>query len=226
MKFIVQRIVPVIFCGLLVSQALLMPKTDHSAEAASSIELSPSDVNLSQLDEPLRPPASEVSEPVSSEVIPVSSEQMEDLDAPIQPEFVPYETIPLSATLQKYIVELATLAEISPTLVFAIIWNESAFKVDVIGYNDNGTWDTGLMCINSSLGYPTDELLDPFRNVEIGISIIAEKIQKYGEYYGLMAYNMGNYGMLASVGAGYTYNYYANKILTTKTLFENEGRFH
>ena len=226
MKFIIQKVIQVMMCGVLVSHALLMPHADHSAEAASYIELSPSDVNLSQLDEPLRPPASEVSEPVSSEVIPVSSEQMEDLDAPIQPEFIPYETIPLSAALQKYIVELATLAEISPTLVFAIIWNESAFKVDVIGYNDNGTWDTGLMCINSSLGYTTDELLDPFRNVEIGISIIAEKIQKYGEYYGLMAYNMGNYGMVSAVSAGHTYNYYANKISTTKSLFENEGRFH
>lgn len=141
-------------------------------------------------------------------------------------EFIENSNIPLSNDLQKHITITAVEHELNPNLIFAMIWNESGCKTDVVGYNTNGTFDTGLMCINSSLGFAKQELLDPYRNVEIGISIIAEKIHRFGEYYGLMAYNMGNAGMQRARKRGQTQNYYANKILKTKQLLEKEGRLY
>lgn len=162
---------------------------------------------------------------VSTEQTSAENEQVIAHDGPSD-EFVGNTNIPLNNELQRYITMVASEYELDPNLIFAMIWNESGCKMDVIGYNKNGTFDTGLMCINSSLGFTKQELLDPYRNVEIGVSIIAEKVNRYGEYYGLMAYNMGNAGMQRARKRGQTQNYYANKILTTKHLLEKEGRLY
>lgn len=162
---------------------------------------------------------------VSTEQTSAENEQVIAHDGPSD-EFVGNANIPLNNELQRYITMVASEYELDPNLIFAMIWNESGCKMDVIGYNKNGTFDTGLMCINSSLGFTKQELLDPYRNVEIGVSIIAEKVNRYGEYYGLMAYNMGNAGMQRARKRGQTQNYYANKILKTKHLLEKEGRLY
>ena len=144
-------------------------------------------------------------------------------------ELIPYDgfdfnpNIPLDEELQHYIYTLAHDAEVDYELILAMIWNESGCKTDVVGYNRNGTYDTGLMCINSSLGWSKQELLDPYKNVEIGISMIAAKIKKFGEYNGLMAYNLGDTGMRNAVAKGKTHNWYANKVLKTKALLETKG---
>lgn len=162
---------------------------------------------------------------VSTEQASAENEQVIAHDGPSD-EFVGNANIPLNNEMQRYITMVASEYELDPNLIFAMIWNESGCKMDVIGYNKNGTFDAGLMCINSSLGFTKQELLDPYRNVEIGVSIIAEKVNRYGEYYGLMAYNMGNAGMQRARKRGQTQNYYANKILTTKHLLEKEGRLY
>ena len=131
--------------------------------------------------------------------------------------------ISLSEKLQHHIYTTAINAGVDYELILALIWNESECKTDVIGYNRNGTYDTGLMCIKSSLGWSKKELLDPYKNVEIGVSMIAAKIKKYGEYHGLMAYNLGDTGMKNAVRNGKTNNWYANKILKTKKLLETKG---
>lgn len=162
---------------------------------------------------------------VRTEQTSAENEQIIAHDGPSD-EFVGNANIPLSNELQKHITMVAAEYELDPNLIFAMIWNESGCKMDVVGYNKNGTFDTGLMCINSSLGFTKQELLDPYRNVDIGVSIIAEKVNRYGEYYGLMAYNMGNAGMQRARKRGQTQNYYANKILKTKHLLEKEGRLY
>jgi len=170
-------------------------------------------------------PAAPESVSVRTEQTSAENEQIIAHDGPSD-EFVGNANIPLSNELQKHITMVAAEYELDPNLIFAMIWNESGCKMDVVGYNKNGTFDTGLMCINSSLGFTKQELLDPYRNVDIGVSIIAEKVNRYGEYYGLMAYNMGNAGMQRARKRGQTQNYYANKILKTKHLLEKEGRLY
>jgi len=76
---------------------------------------------------------------------------------------------------------------ISPQLLYAISKGESSFNPLAINYNTNGTYDYGLMQINSSwepalrrLGISWNYLADPCTNVMVGAWVLSQCIQDYG----------------------------------------------
>jgi len=76
---------------------------------------------------------------------------------------------------------------ISPHLIYAISKGESSFNPLAINYNANGTYDYGLMQINSSwepalrkLGISWNNLADPCTNVMVGAWVLSQCIQDYG----------------------------------------------
>ena len=76
---------------------------------------------------------------------------------------------------------------ISPTLLYAISKRESSFNPIAINYNTNGSYDYGLMQINSSweptlrkLGMPWNTLADPCTNVMVGAWVLSQCLRDYG----------------------------------------------
>lgn len=76
---------------------------------------------------------------------------------------------------------------ISPNLLHAISKGESNFNPIAINYNFNGSYDFGLMQINSSWepslrrrGIPWSSLADPCTNVMVGAWVLSKCIHDYG----------------------------------------------
>ena len=83
--------------------------------------------------------------------------------------------------------EAGTRYGISPNLLYAISKGESSFNPIAINYNTNGSYDYGLMQINSSweptlrkLGIPWGTLADPCTNVMVGAWVLSQCIRDYG----------------------------------------------
>lgn len=130
--------------------------------------------------------------------------------------------IPLSRELQEYSYNLCNKKNISYDLLLAVMKKESNFNMDIVSYNDNGSYDSGLMQINScNLEnireiYGVTNLLDPYDNVKIGIDMISAKINEFGERGGLIAYNMGNKGYQNAMEAGTLSTPYYEKVMQYK----------
>lgn len=74
---------------------------------------------------------------------------------------------------------------ISPQLLWAIAQTESNFKIEATNQNKNGTFDYGVMQINSSwyrkLGAERwSKLSDPCYNVRVGAWILSQCVKKHG----------------------------------------------
>lgn len=89
---------------------------------------------------------------------------------------------------------------IEPELLLAIAYVESGLNYKAYGRNKNGSYDIGLMQINSShlkwlkrKNITEDELIsDPCLNVMTGASILAGFIQQAGyNWHSIGAYNAG-----------------------------------
>lgn len=81
--------------------------------------------------------------------------------------------------------EAGAMYGVSPRLLWAIAKVESGFNPSAVNYNQNGTYDFGVMQINSmwrrSLGKNIWQALgDPCINVKVGAWILAQCIQKHG----------------------------------------------
>lgn len=79
----------------------------------------------------------------------------------------------------------ATWAHVHPTLLRAIAWVESQGNPRALTWNTNGTYDTGLMQINSSwydhgLAAIWHRLGDPCVNVAAGSWVLKQCIDEYG----------------------------------------------
>lgn len=136
------------------------------------------------------------------------------------------EQISLSEELQKYIYDLCKERNISYDLILAVIKRESNFNVNSIGYNDNGSYDSGLMQINSCHlesiedTYGFTDIMNPYNNVLVGIDMLSENINEYGEVGGLMAYNLGSGGYEDAVAAGINSTSYSDQVLAYKSEIE------
>lgn len=106
-----------------------------------------------------------------------------------------YFDVPLSKDLQNYIFKVCKSYDVDPSIIIAMIWKESTYRVDVMGDNGNAY---GLMQIQprwhkermKKLG--VTDLLDPYQNVLVGIDYFAELYHKKDSYtWALMAYNGG-----------------------------------
>ena len=107
------------------------------------------------------------------------------------------KSVPLSRELQEWIYTYATEQNVSPYLVYAVIWQESNFKKDATG--DSGQ-SHGLMQIRvqyhqermNSLG--VTDLYDPKQNIMVGIDYLVELLtwrETSTLEWVLMAYNGG-----------------------------------
>ncbi len=137
------------------------------------------------------------------------------------------EEIPLSKELQKYIFDLCEEKNIDYDLVLSVIKCESNFNINSVGYNTNGTYDSGLMQINSchlkSLEeeYGINDIMNPYQNLLVGINLISNSINNYGEIGGLVAYNMGTGGYISCLSAGNLNTQYVQKVKQAKDLISS-----
>ncbi len=83
--------------------------------------------------------------------------------------------------------EAGAMYGIAPRLLWTISKGESNFNPAAVNYNNNGSYDFGLMQINSSwaptlrrMGIPWDALADPCTNVKVGAWVLAQCIRDYG----------------------------------------------
>jgi len=76
---------------------------------------------------------------------------------------------------------------IAPRLLWTISKGESNFNPAAVNYNTNGSYDFGLMQINSSwapslrkMGISWETLADPCTNVKVGAWVLAQCVRDYG----------------------------------------------
>ena len=141
-------------------------------------------------------------------------------------EKVIYYDIPLSKELQDYTRKICEkYGNVDETLVYALIKQESNFRVKALG--DNGK-SKGLMQIQEmwhkkrmkKLG--VDSLMTAKGNIRVGIDILSEKIDKYDDLgKALTAYNAGDGGAYKYYfSKGIYANDYAKKIIKNKDKFK------
>lgn len=107
---------------------------------------------------------------------------------------------------------------IDPLLLVAIAKVESSFNPKAIRYNRNGTYDVGLMQINSSnfsrlaaAGINTEKLDDACTSIEAGAVILSAFIEQHGyTWTAVGAYNAGS-----SPARGRLRKRYATKVWNT-----------
>lgn len=110
---------------------------------------------------------------------------------------------------------------LSPTLLQSIGKHESGLNPNTVHWNTNGTYDFGIMGINTvhepelrRLGIPWQSLADPCTNVRVGAWILSKCIAKYGySWEGVGCYNSKTPSKR---------NIYANKIY--KVLMANSPK--
>lgn len=91
--------------------------------------------------------------------------------------------------------------QISPWIIKSIIKVESNWNVRAFNRNKNGSYDVGIMQINSSwfpklrkYGIYEQHLWDPCVNIEVGTWILAQCIYKYGyRWEAVGCYHSSNY---------------------------------
>jgi len=83
--------------------------------------------------------------------------------------------------------EAGAMYSIAPRLLWTISKGESNFNPAAVNYNTNGSYDFGLMQINSSwaptlrkMGIPWEALADPCTNVKVGAWVLAQCVLDYG----------------------------------------------
>ncbi|MBR4765331.1 MAG: transglycosylase SLT domain-containing protein [Clostridia bacterium] len=138
--------------------------------------------------------------------------------------------LPLSYDIALYTIYKAQQNGIDPDLIFCIMWRESNFNPNEISRNSNGSYDYGLMQINSSnfsflsqkIGITSMyDLLDPYKNIDCGVYYIAAYMRKYGDMNkALMCYNLGEGGAQRKWSQGIYYSSYS------KSIIERMGQYY
>lgn len=149
------------------------------------------------------------------------------LEAIAEPEEKPtyWAEIPLDAEVQGYIVRKCEELEISPSVVFAMIWRESRYQADAIG--DNGA-ALGLLQVwprwhgerMDKLG--VTNLLDPMQNVIVAMDYLAELLDKgNGLEWAVAAYNNGATGANRLTARGIKSEYAASVLAEAERIEAN-----
>lgn len=134
--------------------------------------------------------------------------------------FIKTKNSSLSDAVSKKVAEAAISASsnnsIDLGLVLAVMWKESTFSATAV--NPSGCY--GLMQISKStgagFGYSVKDLMDPYRNAEVGAKLLKGQISKFGDTIkGLSAYNHGG----GNVSKGnYTTTYAKNVLEKQKVI--------
>lgn len=149
-----------------------------------------------------------------------------------QAQFVYLPGIPLSEELQRFTYTCSQEAGVEYELILAIMWRESRFDVNAVGYNKNGTTDSGIMQINDVNKawlrdeYGITDLMDPYQNICAGVTMLSMFLKEYDDAeIALMAYHYGENGMLKKLEQGVTTNNQVaialNKRDAYKTMLES-----
>lgn len=129
-------------------------------------------------------------------------------------EAVAFFPVPLDQDTQIFIIRKCEKMHIEPSVIMAMIDQESDFRPDCIG--DNGD-SVGLMQVQEKhhrermdkLG--VTDLADPLQNVKVGMDYLAELLDKgNGLEWALMAYNAGASGASKGYGSEYAAEVLAN----------------
>ncbi len=133
--------------------------------------------------------------------------------------------IPLQLYLNKKCIEYNVEYE----LALAIIYVESRYIYDIVGYNHNGSYDSGLFQINSVNRFHLfhyvgiSNLLDPYQNIEAGLYYL-QKIfsESDNEHLALMKYNMGVVQANKLVQQGIKSTVYSNMVINKRNKLLRE----
>ena len=143
-----------------------------------------------------------------------------EIEQPLEEKTKTYLDVPLAAEVQDRIFSECEKHKLDPSIVIAMIERESRFNEHAVG--DDGR-SAGLMQIQAKwhlqrmIDLDCTDLFEPCQNVTVGIDILAELYNKYGNDYGkaLTAYNRGSYqGPVTS---------YAKEILDSAEKFDVRG---
>lgn len=132
--------------------------------------------------------------------------------APELVDFVYVPEIPLSEEVQQHAYKECQKHDLVYSVVLALMWRESRFDANAVGYNTNGTRDHGVMQINDvNKGWLYQELgiqnlMDPEQNITAGTEMLGRLRAKHGMHNALMAYQYGEQGMLNRLARGVTTN--------------------
>lgn len=157
---------------------------------------------------------------------PVPSEEPIEIVATEPP--IKFYDVPLTESLQEYIMLLCEQEQVPVPLILAMIEQESTFQSEVV----SKTNDYGLMQINQcnhdwlSESYGITDFLDPYQNVLCGISLIGGYLSEYEDVTkALMCYNTGEYGANRLWDKGITSTSYSRSVLAKMTKYEevNDG---
>lgn len=96
--------------------------------------------------------------------------------------------------------EAATRYGVNADLLFAIAKTESSLNPRALNHNKDGSYDVGLMQINSSwlptlrkYGVDEQQLYDPCVSIQVGAWILAQNMHRLGNSWDAVgAYNSGN----------------------------------
>ena len=117
---------------------------------------------------------------------------------------------------------------INPELLYAIAKTETGVNPHKLNYNKNGTYDIGLMQINSGwlpalakFGITSSHLWDSCTNINVGAWILAGNIRQFGMNWNAVgAYNAGCRGasrdQCERLRASYAWRVYRNFRATKK----------
>lgn len=141
-------------------------------------------------------------------------------------DFAYIEEIPLGEEWQRFVWDICYEADVSVSLVYGVIKQESGFIPDAVSYDGH---DFGLMQIrdsnhewlNSLVGEDLD-YKDEYENVKAGVRLLSDLCDTYNgdEVKVLMAYNMGPTGASKLWNKGVYSTQYTENVMNNKEYFE------
>lgn len=100
---------------------------------------------------------------------------------------VPYKTTSKVSLYDECFDDASLKYNIPSNLLRSIARVESKMKPDAINFNKNGSFDVGIMQINSTwfprlarVGIQRGELLDGCKNIQVGAWILSQNVKRYG----------------------------------------------
>lgn len=123
--------------------------------------------------------------------------------------------------VEKAVAYYSVIYHVDGNLVLAVIDGESEGNPEAYNRNDNGTYDSGLMQINScNHEWLSEELgitdfYDPEQNIHSGVYMLSLLTAKYDDYHRvLMSYNMGEKQTRKLWSRGIRSSKYSRKVMS------------
>lgn len=132
-----------------------------------------------------------------------------------EPVMYVYDDIPLTTEQQIFVSNLCEKYNISPELIYSIMFHESTYKADAVNGNCKG-----ILQINTSV-HKIENPFDFYENVETGIKYLSELFEKYEKVDLVLAKWHGESKAQENYEKGETSNY-VRKVLHLSEQLERE----